>query len=203
MAGAKAVVKSLIFICGVKIHLKGVENIPIDAPVLYISNHEGFFDIVVTLSYLPNPTGFIAKKSAMKVPLIHGWGSRIHCLGLDRTDIRQGLQVILSAIDEINSGHSIFIYPEGTRSKGKGYGTFKPGGFKVSTKTGCPIVPVAVTGTYSIFEAQMPRVKPGDVYLTFGKPIYLNELSDDEKKHISDYTHEIIGSMLKEHQQQN
>lgn len=202
MLGAKNVVKFLVFICNINLIINGKEKIPTDKPVLFISNHEGFFDIVVTLAQLPTPTGFIAKQSALKVPLIHGWGSRIHCLGLDRTDIRQGLKVILSAIDEINSGHSMFIYPEGTRSKGKGFGEFKPGSFKVATKTGCPIVPVAVTGTYSIFEAQMPRVNPGDVYLTFGDPIYINELSDENKKHIAEYVHDIIDDMLKEHQQQ-
>lgn len=195
------IVRSLKAICGVRVHVTGLENLSSKTAFLYISNHRSFFDIIVTMAFLPSCTGFIAKENAMKVPLIHGWATRIHCLALNRSDIRQGLKVILSAIDNIKSGYSVFIYPEGTRSKNGVLGEFKAGSFKVATKTKCPIIPIAISGTAEIFDQHIPYVVPGDVYLDFGAPIHQETLSEEDRKHLSVYVHNIIDTMLQSHPQ--
>ena len=135
----------VLFISGVKITVSGEENVPKDQAVLYIGNHRSFYDIIATYVRVPRPTGYIAKKELLKVPLLSIWMKYLHCLFLDREDIKQGLQTILTAIDKIKSGISIFVFPEGTRNKVEG--TFLPfheGCFKIATKTGCPIVPVTL-----------------------------------------------------------
>ena len=106
----------IMFICGVKLTVKGDENVPKDEPVLYICNHKSYFDIIITYSRCPNLTGYISKDTLGKVPLLNIWMKRLYCLFLDRKDIKQGLKTILTAIDYVKQGVSMCIFPEGTRN---------------------------------------------------------------------------------------
>ena len=138
----------IIFLSGADIEFIGEENVPKDEAVLYIGNHRSFFDIIITYSRCPRLTGYISKQSITKIPVLGLWMKRLHCLFLDRDDIKQGLKVVLAAIDQVKSGISICVFPEGTRCKNKDDLTdvqsFKEGTFKIATKTGCPIVPISM-----------------------------------------------------------
>ena len=181
---------------GSHVTVKGQENIPTDRPVLYISNHQSFYDIVVTYSRLPGLTCFISKQSVFKVPILGYLMKRLYCLGLDRSDLRSGLKVILDAIEEVKQGISIFIYPEGTRSKDGKVHDFHAGSFKVATKSACPVVPVAVSGTRDILEYHFPNIKKSEVTLTFGKPIETKGMTRDEQKELPKLVHDEIIEML-------
>lgn len=190
------------FLSGVKIHVQGTENIPTDEPVLYIGNHRGIFDIVTSCVYCPGVTGYISKISMAKVPFLRVYMKRITCLFMDRDDIKQSLKIILQAIEQVKGGTSVFIYPEGTRNKNIEDSTdvaeFKEGSFKIAQKTGCKIVPVAVTGTAEIFENSLPLIHGGHVYLTFGKAIDMKELDKDTQKRIGEHCRDIVKGMLVE-----
>ncbi len=190
--------KVVTFIAGVRLIETGRENIPKDEAVLYIGNHNGFFDIILTYAHVPNLTSYISKLEWSKVPLLPIWMKRLYCLFLDRGDARQGLKVILAAIDLIKRGISVFIFPEGTRSKDGQLHEFKKGSFKIATKSGCPIIPVTITGTAECFENHLPRLTPGVVTIDYGKPVRISELSQEEIKHIDIYVHDIIEKKLKE-----
>ena len=109
----------VLFISGVKITVIGEENVPKDQAVLYIGNHRSFYDIIATYVRVPRPTGYIAKKELLNVPLLSIWMKYLHCLFLDREDIKQGLQTILTAIDKIKSGISIFVFRKAPATKWK------------------------------------------------------------------------------------
>ncbi|MDD6428647.1 MAG: lysophospholipid acyltransferase family protein [Lachnospiraceae bacterium] len=171
-------------ISGSSVEVSGLENIPSDRPVLFIGNHQSFFDIVITYSRLPNLTGFVAKKSIFKVPVLGLLMKRLYCISLDRNSLRSGMDMILTAVDRLKHGISIFIYPEGTRSKDGEVHKFHPGSFKIATKAKVPIVPVTITGTRDILEYHFPNIKKARVTLTFGKPIETKELSKEEIKEL-------------------
>ena len=109
--------KFILWVAGTKITVIGEENVPKDTPVLYIGNHRSYFDILLTYSRCPIRTGYVAKKEMEKIPLLSNWMKYLHCLFLDRKDIKQGLKTILTAIEKVKSGISICIFPEGTRNK--------------------------------------------------------------------------------------
>ncbi|MEE1030850.1 MAG: lysophospholipid acyltransferase family protein, partial [Ruminococcus sp.] len=113
----QAVFRLCIKIAGVELTLIGEENIPQDQPVLYIGNHRSQFDILLTYTHCKGLTGFVAKSELEKIPLLRNWMRYLHCLFLDRTDIKKGLKTILTGIEKIKSGISICIFPEGTRSR--------------------------------------------------------------------------------------
>ena len=190
--------KLVMRIAGVKVTVIGRERIPKDQAVLFIGNHRSIFDVVISYSMVPGLTGYVAKVELLKIPILSNWMKRLYCMFLDRKDLRQGMKTILSAIDLIKNGVSICIYPEGTRSKGSNVAEmleFHEGSFRIATKTGCPIVPMAINHTSEILEDHFPRIKPTHVVLEYGEPIDPNQLSKEEQKH--------LGAMLRLMIQQN
>ena len=158
-----------------------------------------YFDILLTYSRCPIRTGYIAKKEMEKIPLLSTWMRYLHCLFLDRKDIKQGLKTILTAVDKVKSGISICIFPEGTRNRNKDELDMLPfheGSFKIATKANCPIIPIAISNSANIFEAHFPKISPAKVVVEYGKPIYPDELSKEDKRHVGEYTQNVIREML-------
>lgn len=182
-----------LFLAGASVTVIGEENVPKDVPVLYIGNHRSYFDILITYIRVPRPTGYIAKKEMLRYPLLSNWMKNLHCLFLDRKDIKQGLKTILTAIEKVKSGISICIFPEGTRNRvNDTFMEFHEGSFKIAEKTGCPIIPMSINNSAQIFEDHIPKIKKAHVVLEYGKPIYPAELSKEERKHLGVYTQNII-----------
>ncbi len=199
----QAVFKFILWITGVKTTVIGEENVPKDQAVLYIVNHRSFFDVLLTYTRCPGRTGYIAKKELGKFPLLRDWMNYLHCLFLDREDIKQGLQTILTAIKKAKSGISICIFPEGTRNKNENELEMLPfhdGSFKIATKSGCPIIPISLNNTADIFEAHFPKITPTHVVIEYGKPIYPDQLDREQKKHIGSYVQGIIQETLEKNQ---
>ena len=134
-----------------------------------------------------------------KVPILNLWMKGLHCLFLDREDIKEGLKIILTAIDYIKAGVSITVFPEGTRGKDPDETKMQPfheGTFKIATKTGCPIIPMAISHSSQIFEDHKPWIRSAHVIIEYGAPIYPNQLSKEEKKFIGKYVQKIMQEML-------
>lgn len=184
---------------GAHITVIGHENVPKDEPVLYVGNHRSYFDILLTYCRCPGLTGYVAKDSMEKIPLLSIWMKRLYCLFLNRTDIREGLKTILTGIQQIKNGISMCIFPEGTRNKGDTLLPFKEGSLKMAEKTGCAIIPMAITNSADIFENHFPKIRPAHVILEYGEPIYPGRLSKEEKKFLGVYTQKVIQQMLDGH----
>lgn len=184
------------FIAGTNLIVIGKENIPTDQGVLYVGNHRSYFDIILNYISVPGITGFIAKKEMNRWPLLRVWMRYIHCLFLDRSDIRQGMQIILEGIQKVKSGISIFVFPEGTRNKSDDeFLPFKAGSLKIAEKSGCPIVPVAINNSDGVFEKHLPKIYKATVVIEFAPPIYPNDLDKEAKKNLSDTVVSTIKSM--------
>ena len=199
LAIVKWAFKIVLFITGTKVTVKGRENIPTDRSVLYIGNHQSYFDIIINYIYVAGPTGFIAKKEINKVPSLRLWMRNVRCLFMDRDDIKQSMKVILTAIDYIKEGISIFIFPEGTRNKDEdNLMAFKAGSFKIATKSGCEVVPVSINNSAAVFEKQFPRIKKAHVVLEYGKPIPTKDMDKEQLKALPETVRENIQKMHEE-----
>ncbi len=184
---------------GVKVTVLGEENIPWEEPLLFVGNHRSGFDIILTLGRMKKPAAYIAKKELQKIPYIGYWMGLVGVLFLDREDLRQGMKVIMEAIDLVREGVNVFIYPEGTRNKGEDDQDlleFKEGSFRIATRTGCKIVPVAITGSVNIFEAHFPKIYRTHVVLEYGEPIDPTTMTKDEQRHLGVATRMLIGQMI-------
>jgi len=177
--------KCMLFVAGTKAIVIGEENVPKDQPVLYIPNHRSYFDILLLYSRVPGLTGFVSKDSMLKFYLLRDWMKKLHCLFLNRENPREGLKTILQGIENIKNGISMCIFPEGTRNKNAGEMLpFKEGSMKMAEKTGCLVIPVALSNTAEIFENHMPWLRPCKVVIEYGTPIDPKVLSRQEIKHL-------------------
>lgn len=147
------------------ITVTGLENLP-EGPVLFISNHEGNFDIPTIISSIPKPFGFISKVEVKKIPIINDWMEQMNCVFIDRSDRRSSMGVLNDSIEKLKQGHSLLIFPEGTRNKGLGMQSFKSGFAKIAQDAGVSIVPLVIKGTSDVMEKNNNRIKAADITLT-------------------------------------
>lgn len=182
---------------GADVNVYGLENIPKEGSMLFVSNHQSNFDILLLLSYLPVSKGFVAKVELGKFPFVNQWMRRIHCLFMDRNDIKQSAQIIVDGIKQLKNGINLVVFPEGTRSKNGSLGEFKAGSFKLATKSKRPLVPITIDGTRNIMEANNYRIKAGTINLYIHKPIDTTLLSKEEIAELPEMVKTIIDKDLR------
>ena len=115
--------------------------------------------------------------------------------------MKEGGKTILTGIEQVKHGVSVWIFPEGTRNKNEDPTellSFKEGSLKIAEKSGCPVIPVAMTGTAEVFEQHLPFIRPSKVTITFGEPFYLKELEPELRKFPGAYAEKRIKDMIKE-----
>lgn len=186
----------VLFFSGVKLSVQGMEQIPEDQACLFVGNHNGFFDVISTYTLTQRPMGYVSKIEFKKVPLLNVWMKRIRCLFLDRSNIREGLKMVLEGVAQIKEGVHIFIFPEGTRSKDGQMLPFKEGALKIAEKANCPIIPVAIKGSAEVFEQHLPFIRKGTIQITYGTPVYPDQLTKEEKKFLGAHVQNILKNML-------
>ena len=175
---------SINFLSGAKVKYIGFDKIPAETPVLYVANHESFFDVLLTLTHLPGRICFVAKKQFGKIPIFAQALQLYNTLFIDRDDIKQGLKTILEAIERVKAGMSVFIFPEGTRSRDGKMNEFKEGSMKIATKSGCPIIPIAISNTANVFENHFPKVTAVPVVIEALDPVVPSDYDAKEQKHL-------------------
>ena len=181
------------FLSGVRVTVIGEENVPRDEAVLYVGNHRSYFDVILTYMRVPGLTGYIAKTEMLRYPLLVNWMKNLYCTFLNRKDLKQGMQLILQNIDYLKQGISVFVFPEGTRNRtDELLLPFHDGSLKMAEKSGAPIVPVTINNTEQIFEAHMPMIRKAHVVIEYGKPIYMKDMSREEKKAVSGQVQQLI-----------
>jgi 1-acyl-sn-glycerol-3-phosphate acyltransferase len=156
---------------GVRFQVSGAEKVPSDGPVIFMSNHQGNFDILTLYQAVPRPFAWLAKEELFTIPLFGHSMTRGGYIPVDRSDGRKALKSLDTAAGLIRGGRSVLIFPEGTRSTDGHLLPFKRGGFILAAKAGVPVVPIAITGSLLINPPRQLRLKPGIIKVHFGAPI--------------------------------
>lgn len=182
----------ILWISGIRVTIKGKENILRDGSALYVFNHRSFFDIIVGYMTAPVPSSYVSKKEIAKIPLVSRWMKYMNCLFLDRDDMKQGMKTILEGIALLKNGTSVYIAPEGTRNTGEGLLPFHEASFKLADKSKRPIIPVALNNTDEAFEKHLPWVHSTHIIIEYCEPIYMDQMERAEKKHIGRTVREIL-----------
>jgi 1-acyl-sn-glycerol-3-phosphate acyltransferase len=140
--------------------------------------------------------GFIAKRELMYIPVLNLWIYIIGGLFIDRKNPRKALKTINKGVEHIKAGGAMIIFPEGTRYRGQGLQPFHPGSFKLATQAETVIVPVALSGTYEIYEKNY-RVNPVPVRISYCKPVNTMDIpASDRKQILSDQIYAVIKAEL-------
>ncbi len=155
--------------CGLRYTVIGKENIP-DHPCIVMSNHQSAWETMALGPIFP-PLIWVVKRELLFVP-IFGWGLALtHPIALNRSAGKRAVdQLVEQVIKKIKNGHSILIFPEGTRTPPGTKRKFKVGGALLAEKSGAPIVPVAHNSGTFWARRQLTK-KPGTVQMIIGKEV--------------------------------
>jgi 1-acyl-sn-glycerol-3-phosphate acyltransferase len=165
--------RRVVELLDVDLHATGADNVPLGRAYVYMSNHQSHLDIPMLYATLPSPTiRMLGKKELFDIPL---WGRGLRAaefIEVDRSDHAAAVKSIDHAAVLVKDGVSIYLAPEGTRSRDGRIGKLKKGGFHLALGTGTPIVPVAVKGTIDILPRGGKVMNKGKrVDVTIGQPI--------------------------------
>lgn len=187
--------RMIIKVGGGSVDVSGLENLPDDNRICFITNHQSYMDIPVILGWIPKPMGAIGKHSLKYVPFLNLWLKPLRTILIDRKNLRQSKKVIEDGVKEIRSGHPVIIAPEGTRSRSNKMARFKPGSFKLATESGAAIVPITIDGAYRGLE-ENGKITPVHVKLTIHPVISPDEVQKMTTKELAEKTWKIINDGL-------
>jgi 1-acyl-sn-glycerol-3-phosphate acyltransferase len=186
----------IILVLRCKVTVAGRENVPRDGGVCFVCNHGSYFDIPLLMAYSGRVLGFVAKKELIYVPFLNLWISMLGGLFIDRKNPRKALKTINKGVARIKAGGCMLIFPEGHRSRDQGLLPFHPGSLKLASQSETTIVPVAIKGSYDVFERKH-RVMSASVQITFCKPINVADIPTADRKIIlSDQIYGVIKEAL-------
>ena len=177
---------------GVRVRANGRDLIPRDGACVFVSNHQSIYDIPILFATLPCQLRIIAKASLGRFPVL-GWHLRYtgHLL-LDRAKL--GTATLNRLTELMRRGHSLLVFPEGTRSADGRVGNFKRGIFLIAVQAGLPIVPVAVIGSRHVMRKGCLTTCPGEVEVVVHEPLRTEGLGREDVRVVADRAHEIISA---------
>jgi len=145
----------------IELLVEGAEHAPVGESFVLMSNHQSLYDVPVIYQALHRRIRMVAKKELFRVPL---WGRAMHQAGfisLDRANRERSRETLLASADILHTGTSIWIAPEGTRSKDGQLQPFRKGGFHLARQSGCRILPITIVGTRAVLPAKGAHITDG------------------------------------------
>jgi 1-acyl-sn-glycerol-3-phosphate acyltransferase len=154
---------------GVHVQTAGLEKLDRSRSYVFASNHQSIYDIPILFASLPLQLRIVAKASLGSFPFL-GWHlQRTGHLLVDRRNPGAGIIDKMKRL--VSEGHSLIVFPEGTRSVDGSVGRFKKGSFVVAVDAGLPVVPVSVAGSRHVMRKGQLMVRPGTVRVTVHDPV--------------------------------
>ncbi|MBN2880337.1 MAG: 1-acyl-sn-glycerol-3-phosphate acyltransferase [Clostridia bacterium] len=172
----------MFYMTGSRIKIEGRENIPLDAPCLFVSNHQGHLDSVIIQGFIKKPKGFVSITQYERVPILGSWMAHMGSVFIDRNDIRQTFKTITSAADNISLGHSMVVFPEGKLNDGKETFEFQKGWLKMVRNNPIAIVPVTIKGSYKILSYNGKSMRPARIECFVSPPIYAEGMKKGDEE---------------------
>jgi 1-acyl-sn-glycerol-3-phosphate acyltransferase len=157
-------------LAGIRVEAQGLDNIP-SGSCVFMSNHVSNLDPCVIIPPLPRRVSILVKKSLMKVPLLGTAMRMANFVPIDRDQRASAITSIEAARKVLQSGLSIAVFAEGTRSRDGRLLPFKKGPFYLAYEGGVPVVPISVHGTETMMRKGSARIFPGTAYVTYHLPL--------------------------------
>ena len=173
--------KMTLKICRVEVRVRGIDNIVPDGAYIFVTNHASMFDIPAIMSVLPR-VRIMFKKELSYVPL-WGWALKWgHHTMVDRAKGSEAMKSLDRAAAAIKTGGSVILFAEGTRSRDGKLQPFKRGAFTLAARSGVPIVPITINGSFKILPKGSFDIRPNPIELVMEKPIDTSNITTREEE---------------------
>ena len=150
----------------------GREHVDRTQSYVYMSNHQSLMDIPALFGAVPQPLRMVSKKQLFRIPFFGKAMLKAGFIPIDRTNREKAILQLETAKERLKQGLSVWIAPEGTRSRTLELGPFKKGGFHIAMDLQIPIVPVWIDGSARVIYPDSSKVHPNqEITVYFGKPI--------------------------------
>jgi 1-acyl-sn-glycerol-3-phosphate acyltransferase len=187
--------RAIAWSAGMRVHAHGLDALNRAVPHIYMANHVSVMDIPAILHVVPDP-GFLAKRELSKIPLFGAAAARVGVVYIDRDNRKSAFASIEEAAEQVRSGRSVIVFPEGTRGKSYTIRPFKKGPFVLAISAGIPIVPVLIYGTREITPNRTLDVAPGTVHVHLLEPIPTAGFSFEERAALAERVRERLAEAL-------
>ena len=178
--------KTLSFIFNIKLILKGKHNLQ-DRNYIFASNHASLIDIPLLLIAVNRYTVFIAKSELSKIPIFKSILDKAGFIFVDRKNNDSAVKSMNNLIEDIKKiPRSVAIFPEGTRTSDGNLLPFKKGAAIFAINTDIPVVPVAISGTYSWSKKKLFDISQSVISFEFGEPITTENYSFDDRDYLTE-----------------
>lgn len=189
--------KFCCMIAGVRVKVKGRENIDRNTSYVFTANHQGAFDIWSLYGYLNHNFKWMMKKELENIFMV-GWACK--CAGnvfVDDSSISGIRSAIQEAEEQLKDGTSLVIFPEGSRSWDGKMIPFKRGAFMLAGEFKLPVVPITIDGSFRVMPRYTYLLHPATITITIHKPIMPGERGFNTKSLMAE-CREAIESALPE-----
>jgi len=189
--------RAIVQRAGIDLHVEGSEHATRGESFVLMSNHQSLYDVPVIYQALDRRIRMVAKKELFRVPV---WGRAMHRAGfisLDRQSRERSRRTLLASADVLHAGTSIWIAPEGTRSKDGQLGVFRKGGFHLALESGCRILPITIIGTRAVLPAKSAHITDGcRVRVVVHPPVDPRKFGEDHRAELIEQVRSAIASAL-------
>jgi 1-acyl-sn-glycerol-3-phosphate acyltransferase len=190
--------KWALIVCRIRLTVKGMEHVDPYGNYILVSNHASMFDIPVLMNTFPH-VRIMFKKELSYIPF-WGWALRWgHHIMVDRSKGSEAMKSLDRAAKAIGEGGQVLLFAEGTRTRNGKLLPFKRGAFSLAAKSGIPIVPIAINGSYSILPKGSFDIRPAQIEVVVGAPIETKSINTREQEiQLMNSVREIIAKNFKE-----
>jgi 1-acyl-sn-glycerol-3-phosphate acyltransferase len=156
---------------GARLKVIGAENLRKHAVAVYTSNHTSYMDTPVIFGALPFQFRILARKELWPIPFIGWYLNRSGQIQIDTGNPRATLASLGTGAKALRAGMSLFVFPEGGRTKDGELKPFLSGAAYLAIRAQVPLVPMALSGVYELLPIHTRHFFPGEVTLNVGEPI--------------------------------
>lgn len=157
---------------GCRVEASGLQHVPPTGPLVLVANHASYIDAIVLAAVLPRNFLFLAKREALKMPVIGAYLARARHLTVSRWDAERSIDAANEAAAALAKGEAVLFFPEATFTSADGLRPFRAGAFKVALDAGVPVVPIALRGTRLVLRGDWGLPRPGRVAVVVGQPLH-------------------------------